>query len=701
MAAPSGRAPAPAPAEVRPMSVREAAHVKVDAGKLQALEAKSNQKVKDAQERGAKLREHEQQNPDKKDPRSFFDEQRKESAKPLHEVERKALEGYREKPGESKPPKEVQQVLDFDAYVKVERSEEAYKKAGLSPDEAHEKALTDAGFKDDASGKPTAEQLYKSVRDGVMDNLLDQPAVQALIPEVTEFTDQADKRDYVDAVIASDENVRLEVMKRGHSVAEKAMKLPRADASSEQKSAIENAQKARVDAINKRLGLNKNPLKQDDLQDILDQGEAGIKSAMYRKSLEEQNVKEPATAEAYLVNRDDLAAKEAALAKTPNGVDNDRLEQEIAKLRASIKVAESTLGINSDKDRLELAQKDAKAYAAVYGARTRDGSMSGGMDRMACDMVDAARQQQTLETQASANPTPEQEKARIDLQAEAAKAVGEGAFEGKDKSDQEARVIDARKMQAEADVLEKQGKHEAAQAVERLQAQMNEDWVKMEAGNKRSNKVKIGKDMDIYCDANISRQDAIAHIIMGKVFVEGSTVTITDATGEINLKVVNGFLVKDDGTTRYVIERHMNDANGAPTTVRTEARPDNLPQSLLAGQSKDIIDRLVTDQGAAVEQRLLADNLFALKHNNRRDIGDNRNLQKTKEQRQEMMKKAGLNLLKQVQEDANIEQKWKKLLKENHVGMDQNKLMMILMMLLGMFGKFAGSAQDKVAGAFT
>ena len=266
---------------------------------------------------------------------------------------------------------------------------------------------------------------------------------------------------------------------------------------------------------------------------------------------------------------------------------------------------------------------------------------------------------------------------------------------------EEARVIDARKMQAAADKLEKAGKHEAAQAVERLQAQMNEDWVKMEGGNKRSNKVKIGKDMDIYCDSNISRQDAIAHIIMGKVFVEGSTVTITDATGEINLKVVGGFLMRDDGATRYVIERHMNDANGAPTVVRTDATPDNLPQSLLAGQSKDTIDRLVTDQGAAVEQRLLADNLFALKHNNRRDIGDNRNLQKTKEQRQEMMKKAGLDLLKKVQEDANIEQKWKKLLAENHVGMDQNKLMMMLMILLGMFGKFAGSAQDKVTGAFT
>lgn len=109
----------------------------------------------------------------------------------------------------------------------------------MAPDIAHKQALADAGIKDDASGSPTAEQRYKSVRDGVMDNLLNQPAVQALIPEATEFKDQADKRDYVDAVIASDENVRLEVMRRGHSVAEKAMKLPRADASTEQKSTIE------------------------------------------------------------------------------------------------------------------------------------------------------------------------------------------------------------------------------------------------------------------------------------------------------------------------------------------------------------------------------------------------------------------------------------------------------------------------------
>ena len=620
----------------------------------------------------------------------------------MHEVEKKALEGYREKPGDPNPPKEVQQVLDFDAYVKVERNEEAYKKAGLAPDIAHKQALADAGIKDDASGSPTAEQRYKSVRDGVMDNLLNQPAVQALIPEATEFKDQADKRDYVDAVIASDENVRLEVMRRGHSVAEKAMKLPRADASTEQKSTIEKAQEARIAAINKRLGLSQNALKPDDLQDALDQGDIpGVKSAMYQKSLGEQGVKEPAIAEAYLSNRDDLAAKEAALQKTHDGPDKTRLEQEIAKLKASIEVAESTLDIKDDRGRLELAQKDAKAYAAVYGTKTRDGSMSGGMDRMARDMVDVARQQQTLETQSSANPTPEQEKSKIDLQAEAAKAVGDGAFEGKDKSDQEARVIDARKMQAEADILEKQGKHEAAQAVEHLQAQMNEDWVKMVDGHNRSNKVKIGEDMGIYCDRNIPKQEAIARIIMGKVFVEGSKVTITDATGDVALIVRNGLLVRETDSKAYTVETQVINPDGTTQMIPKEIGPDTLPSSLLAGQSKEVVDKLVTDQGAAVEKRLLGDYKYALDHNNRHDTGNNRNLQKTPEQKKEMMKKAGLDLLKSIQEDANIDQKWKKMLKENGVKMEQGNLMMILMMLLAMFGKFAGSAQDKVTGAFT
>jgi hypothetical protein len=637
------------------------------------------EQVKKAHERGSQLREHQQKHPDE-NPRDMFERLRKEQVRPLHEIERKALEGYREKPGDKTPPKEIQQVLDFDTYVRVERSEEAYKKAGMDPAKAHEQALNDVGIKGDSNNKLTSEQQYNQLRDGVMDNLLTQKSVQALIPEVSELTDQKDKRDYVDAVIASDENVRRAVMEKGRAIAKKALELPRADTTSEQQQAAENAQKAAIDAINQRLVVTQgHELKSDDIKDALDQGDiSGVKSAMYRKSLEAQGVADSATAEAYLVNRDDLIAKKAALPRTTSQ-DHDRLKTEIAQLEEKIRVQEGILKIKDDSGRQDLAQKDAKAFAAVYGSRTRDGSMSGGMDQDAQDLINAARQKKTLEAQAGKNLTPDQIRAKTELQVDAAKAIHEGVLQGKDTTDQEARAIDARKMQADADAMEKAGKHEVAQAVVRLKAQMDEDWKKMVDGNLRCNKAKIGKDMAIYCDANVNREDAIANLIKSKVFAEGTKVSLTDTTGEITLTVQNGFLCREDGK-KYVIETRMKDAYGNDKVLKSEATPENIPQALLSGHSKELIDGLIKDYGATVEKRLLSDYHYALKHNSRRDIGTNQDMSLSKDQKKEMMKKAGPILEEVISANGKSSELLKKC-REN--GMDMNILWMLIMAIGG------------------
>ncbi|MFA5137113.1 MAG: hypothetical protein WC489_07050 [Patescibacteria group bacterium] len=662
-------APRPVPSNMetgRAPSIQEAAHARPD---VIPHIGKSTPELDAAKKAAEDLRQYDREHPD--DERGSFIKRMIPEPRRLSTTEKKGL-GSIQEGGKVAP--EVQQVLSFEQYANVQRG----LRQGMTLDAACQ-----------ANGLNPAD--YPRIKSEVLDGMLQMKAVQEAYPSLQDIKDPNERRDYLETFLGSNPLFRAKVVEKARVIAAKAIQSSEKTGgqTSTELAAMDSAQQGLITEANKRLNLNGQELTQADLDAALKSGDPNeVSMVMYQRILQANGVNNPAAAQEYFQIRDNISLIDIQL-KSAGGSEKTRLLAEKQKLESRQKLAEVRMHSTIALDRLE--QIDAEAVTLVYGSQDRLGNRTGGMSRVAREMVDGYKKQHSLELQKKAQLTPEQTLAQETFREEIGSVMESAIVETLVEQQDELRVINHRKMEAEAVQAKNRGEVALGEAEEQVMRQMEEDGVKLEGGSRRTNKRRIGEKIRLVCEQG--KEQAKNRLIMHDILTaDGSTLQVIDSTGkEISLHMnADGALIRSDDGKPYRVDLQVRQPDGSYKKQPVNATYENIPLSSVTGQSKEILDTLVETQGAQYMRQLLVDFNYGLHTNNSKDIGSNADLKLSKDEQAQLMAEFGPELLKETQGEADQIKHWKRTMREHGVKMDMNILMTLIMLMGGFARKKTG-----------